>query len=188
MFSDEHKEQKKEEMLEKCFELFVKQGLENTSINELAQYCNTHKATFYNYLNSKEDIVIESAKLYMRKLDRMFFDVFKNPERTLKQALQHGFEIIAGEKSKFKYIYQVIASPNYGERSRYELTKIYMNYMDYSKELAQIYNVRHEVFRPYFLLYIATIHDFCLWENEDMVNEKLNFIYSEIDGIERLEG
>ena len=65
---------------------------------------------------------------------------------------------------------------------------IYMNYMDYSKELAQIYNIRHEVFRPYFLLYIATIHDFCLWENEDMVNEKLNFIYSEIDDIERLKG
>lgn len=177
---EEPKELKRRELLDRCFELFVCKGLENTSLNELAAYCNMHKATFYSYLNSKDEIVVESAKQYMEKVDKMFFEIFENPQRTVKQALQHGFEIIARDKNKFKYIYQVISSPKYGEKSRRELTQVYMKYMDYSKELAQIYNVNHTEFRPYFLLYIATIHDFCLWENKDMVNEKLEFIYSKV--------
>ena len=111
MIVDDPKELKKRELLDKCFELFVRKGLENTSLNELAAYCNMHKATFYSYLNSKDEIVVESAKQYMEKVDKMFFDIFENPQKTLKEALQHGFEVIAGEKNKFKYIYQVISSP-----------------------------------------------------------------------------
>lgn len=181
MIDDDYKEQKRRELLEKCFELFVQKGLENTSLNELAVYCNMHKVTFYSYLNSKDEIVIDSAKQYMEKLNTMFFQIFDSPKKTLKEALQQGFEIIAREKNKFKYIYQVISSPKYGEKSRSELTKIYMHYMEYSKELATIYKVDHSKFRPYFLLYIATMHDYCLWENADMVKEKLDFIYSSIE-------
>lgn len=183
--SDDYKEQKRRELLEKCFELFVQKGLENTSLNELAVYCKMHKVTFYNYLNSKDEIVIDSAKQYMEKVDNMFFKIFETPYPTLKEALQHGFDIIAAEKNKFKYIYQVVSSPKYGEKSRYELTNVYMRYMDYSKELAKIYNIDHEDFRPYFLLYIATIHDYCLWENTDMVKEKLDFIYSSVNDLKR---
>lgn len=78
MLNDEYREQKKRQLLDKCFELFVRKGLENTSITELA-----------------------------RK-----------------------------------------------------------------------YNINHIEFRPYYLLYIATIHDYCLWENEDLVKEKIDCIYA----------
>lgn len=185
--SDDYKELKRQELLEKCFDLFVQKGLENTSLNELVAFCKMHKVTFYNYISSKDEIVIESAKQYMEKVDRMFFKIFENPLPSLKEALQHGFEMIANDKNKFKIIYQIISSPKYGEKSRYELTQVYMKYMDYSKELARIYNVDHAEFRPYFLLYIATIHDFCLWENTEMVKEKLNCIYSKIDDLKYKE-
>ena len=93
MIDDDYKEQKRRELLEKCFELFVQKGLENTSLNELAVYCNMHKVTFYSYLNSKDEIVIDSAKQYMEKLNTMFFQIFDSPKKTLKEALQQGFEI-----------------------------------------------------------------------------------------------
>lgn len=187
MLSNEQKEQKKKELLEKCFELFVQQGLENTSLNELAAYCNMHKPTFYYYLDSKEEVVHECAVAYMTKIDEMFFRVFENPQKSLKEALKHGFKLISEEKNKFKYIYQVISSPKYGKRCREELTKIYSKYMDYSVDLAKIYNVNHAEFRPYFLLFIATIHDYCLWENDDMVREKLDYIFERVDKLEKYE-
>ena len=87
MLVDDPRELKRKELLDKCFELFVRKGLENTSLNELAAYCNMHKATFYSYLNSKDEIVVESAKQYMEKVDKMFFDIFENPQKTLKEAL-----------------------------------------------------------------------------------------------------
>ena len=57
VYSDKQREQKKKEMLEKCFELFVEKGLENTSLNDLSKHCKTYKAALYNYFESKDFIV-----------------------------------------------------------------------------------------------------------------------------------
>lgn len=184
MLSDEQKEQKKQELLEKCFELFVKQGLENTSLNELAAYCNVHKSTMYTYLASKDEIVIECAKMHMLELDNMFYKEFLNPRKTLKDMLQHGFAMIASEKSKLRFVYQVISSPLYGEQAQKELSSIYMKYIDYSEIFAKIYNVDKVKFRPYFLLFISTMHDYCMWGNEILAKEKLDYIYNAIDILE----
>lgn len=183
MLSDGQREQKKKELLAKCFELFVKQGLENTSLNELAAYCDVHKSTMYSYLESKDEIVIECAKMHMLELDNMFKNVFKNPPDTLKEVLQHGFDKIVEEKSKLRFVYQVISSPLYGEQAQKVLSSIYMKYMDYSGPISGLYNVDDKEFRPYFLLFISTMHDYCMWGNEILAKEKLDFIFSELDGL-----
>lgn len=184
MLSDEQREQKKQAMLEKCFELFVKQGLENTSLNELAVYCNAHKATMYNYLESKDVIVVECAKMHMNKIDDLFFKAFVNPADTVSEMLERGLQIIVSEKNKLRFVYQVISSPLYGEKAQKELSSIYMKYIDYSEIIAKIYNIDKKEFRPYFLLFVSTMHDYCMWGNEILVKEKLDFIFSEIDGLQ----
>ena len=181
MLSDEQREQKKQELLAKCFELFVKQGLENTSLNELAAYCDVHKSTMYSYLESKDEIVIECAKMHMLELDNMFNNAFKNPPATLKEMLQRGFAMIVEEKSKLRFVYQVISSPLYGEQAQKELSSIYMRYIDYCEVFAEIYNLDKTKLRPYFLLFISTMHDYCMWGNEILAKEKLDFIFSELD-------
>lgn len=184
MLSDEQREQKKQELLAKCFELFVKQGLENTSLNELAAYCDVHKSTMYSYLESKDEIVIECAKMHMLELDKMFKTVFKNPPTTIKEVLQHGFEKIVEEKSKLRFVYQVISSPLYGELAQKELSLIYMKYVDYSEPLARIYNVDEAEFRTCFILFLSTMHDYCMWGNEILAKEKLNYIFSKVTELE----
>ena len=62
---------------------------------------------------------------------------------------------------------------------------LYMKYLNYSEYYAKCYNINHELFRPYYLLYVSSIHDFCLWENEELVNEKLKFIYDEVICLEK---
>lgn len=185
LLSDEQKLCKKRELLEKCFELFVKQGLENTSFNELASYCKVHKSTMYNYLKSKDEIVVECAKMYMTELDDMFFTAFLNPKKTIMEMLERGFELIASKKNKLRFVYQVISSPLYGEQAQKELSVIYMKYLDYSEIFAKIYNIDARKFRPYFLLFVSTMHDYCMWGNEVLVKEKLDFIYNRIDDLQK---
>lgn len=184
MLSEENRERKKQQMLEKCFELFVKKGLENTSLNDLTTYCKTYKAALYNYFKSKDEIVLETAKMYMKTLDEMFDKEFINPKPTIKEALKRGFDVVCEQRNELRYIYQVISSPKYGAKSRSELSRIYSKYLDYSKTFAEFYNVDHSKFRPYFLLFVATIHDYCLWENNELVNEKLEYIYKKVDELD----
>lgn len=183
MYSDKQREQKKNQMLEECFELFVKQGLENTSLNDLSKYCKTYKAAFYNYFKSKDEIVFECAKMYMEKLNDKLFNEVTYSRESIRAALEHGFKILADEKQYLRYVYQVVSSPKYGEKSRKELAKIYSKYLNYSDALADNYSVDKEKFRPYYLLFVATIHDFCLWENTEFVMEKLQYIFKQIDNL-----
>lgn len=181
---DAQREQKKKELLIKCFELFVKQGLENTSLNELVAYCDIHKSTMYSYFSSKDEIVIECAKMHMLELDNMFHGVFANPPATIKEMLQSGFAMIAEEKSKLRFVYQVISSPLYGEQAQEELSSIYMKYIDYSEVFARIYHVDKLKLRPYFLLFVSTMHDYCLWGNKILAKEKLDYIFEKVTELE----
>ncbi len=180
MLSEENRERKKQQILKKCFELFVKKGLENTSLNDLTVYCETYKAAFYVYFKSKDEIVVEAAKMYMKALDKMFKNEFGNPKGTVDDALKRGFEVVCEHRNELRFIYQVISSPKYGKKSREEISEIYSEYFKYSEKFAEIYGIDHEKFRPYFLLFVGTIHDYCLWENDKLVNEKLDFIYSRV--------
>lgn len=184
VLSDEQKQQKKQELLAKCFELFVEQGLENTSLNELVAYCNVHKSTMYSYLESKDEIVIECAKMHMIELNSMFNNAFENPPKTLKEMLQHAFDMIVEEKRKLRFVYQVISSPLYGELAQRELSSIYMKYIDYSAIIAEMYNVDKIEFRSCFLLFVSTMHDYCMWGNEFLAREKLGYIFNKVTGLE----
>lgn len=104
MYSEKQRERKKQQMLEECFELFVKQGLENTSMNDLTKYCKTYKAAFYNYFKSKDEIVFECAKMYMQKLDDILLGQLTYSETSVKQTLEHGFELLVGEKQNLRYV------------------------------------------------------------------------------------
>jgi len=181
MYSEAEHDIKKKQMLEKSLELFVKQGLENTSMNDLARHSNVYKAAFYTYFKSKDEIVIECAKIYMMGLGSRLFEGIKTSGTDLMGALNRGFEILADERQKMRFVYQVVASPKYGEISRRELVPIYSKYLDYSEIIADFFKIDKEKFRSIYLLLVATIHDFCLWENEKFVNEKLQYIYSQID-------
>lgn len=184
MLSEESRERKRQQLLEQCFELFVKQGLENTSLNDLTVYCKTYKAAFYTYFSSKDEIVFEAAKMYMKTLDETFKNEFINPKGTIAEALKRGFEVICGQRNELRFVYQVVSSPKFGKKSREEISEIYSKYFAYSKKFAEVYKINHEKFRPYFLLFVGTIHDYCLWENDSLVKEKLNFIYSRVSQIE----
>lgn len=183
MYSDEQKEQKKEQLLVKCFELFSKQGLENTSISDLAKHCGTYKAYFYNYFKSKDEIVLECAIAYMKTLDSMLFneDAFRQP--SLRAALELGIKILIGERQNMRCIYQIVSSPRYGGICRDALAKIYSTYLNQSATLAECYSVDKEKLRPIYLLYVATMHDYCLWENSEFVQEKLGYIFTQIDNL-----
>ena len=53
--------------------------------------------------------------------------------------------------------------------------------MKFSDILAVAYGIDPERFEAAFLLFVATVHDFCLWDNEEFVNKKLKCIYYLID-------
>ena len=152
-------------------------------MNDLAEYCEMHKATLYSYFKSKDEVVLESAKHYMLTLGNKLSLQASVPKENIQTELQAGFEMFREEKNNLRYIYQVISSPKYGEISRDSLKPIYNKYLNYSDVFAELYGLDKEEFRPYYLLLVGSLHDYCLWDNMESAEEKLNYIYSKVKNL-----
>ncbi|OUQ24836.1 hypothetical protein B5E77_12795 [Lachnoclostridium sp. An131] len=55
-------------LLETCFEVFCKNGLENTGLKMLAEACGVTNGALLYYFETKDNIVIESTAHCMAKV------------------------------------------------------------------------------------------------------------------------
>jgi len=66
------REDRKEEILSAALELFAKQGITHTTMQDIAQKANISKGLIYNYFSSKEDLLNELIKSFINHLYDFF--------------------------------------------------------------------------------------------------------------------
>ena len=64
------KEAKKKEILKSAITLFARNGIANTKISDIAIEANMSNGNIYLYFESKEEIIKESIRSYLAKLDK----------------------------------------------------------------------------------------------------------------------
>lgn len=175
------KYKRKLEMLEKILLLYVNQGLDNTSMRDVAKLLDINISTLYDYFASKEDLVMETARFYMLGLKNKLLEKHISIDPDMKKEVKFLFDILVEEKENLRFIYQVISSPTYGERGRKELKEIYTEYFSFSDLLADAYKIDRKIFEAAFMLFVSVIHDYCLWDNEEYARKKMRFIEYLID-------
>ncbi len=82
---EEKKKRKKEALLIAAFDLFTEQGINNTSISDIARRAKMAKGTFYLYFKDKYDI---RDKLIIHKANR----IFARADEELRESEVTGFE------------------------------------------------------------------------------------------------
>lgn len=116
MRTQEYKEEKKKEIMEKCFECYCDNGLRNTGIKELGKYCGMTSANLYSYFNNVDELIIQSTAYCMTKVEDDFMELSpKNPQDIMRfiseipkwSAQKHG--------KKYRLMYQVYTHPKYVE-------------------------------------------------------------------------
>ena len=102
--------ERRTEFLETCFDTFCKSGLENTSLQKLAESCGVTNGALLYYFGSKDNLVIEATAHCMAKVEDDFMSQaptsFADIERFLREmpyltAKLHG--------AKYRFMYQVYA-------------------------------------------------------------------------------
>ena len=74
----QHNERKCELMV-KCFECYAENGLTGTGIKALADACGCTKANLYSYFKNLDELIIESTAYCMEKVED---DFMKKPRPT----------------------------------------------------------------------------------------------------------
>lgn len=119
------------EVLKKCFDCLVSNGLENTSIRSFSVASGLNSSSLYYWFHNKDEIVLE-ATLYGLKtiIDDLFAQAY-GYLNDLDTLFTHFPRVIAAYTDHLRLVYQVLVSPQYGAQLKAataELSSAYDSY------------------------------------------------------------
>lgn len=171
--------------LETCFDLFCEKGLENTSLKMLADACGVSNANLLYYFGDKDNIIIEATAHCMAKVEDDFManapKDFEDVERFLREmpyltAKLHG--------AKYRFMYQVYASPKYREQGKQFFKGVNLRYRKYAEQLSPTLRLPVELIQGItYLLVRACVH-YALFEDEEYLQLQLDAIRASLQGID----
>ena len=163
--------------LETCFDVFCENGLENTSLKMLAESCGVTNGNLLYYFGSKDGIIIEATAHCMAKVEDDFManapTSFADIERFLREmpyltAKLHG--------AKYRFMYQVYASPKYREQGKAFLGGVNIRYRKYAELLSGKLGMPADFIQGMTYLFVRACVHYALFEDEEYLQLQLNAI------------
>ena len=163
--------------LESCFDVFCENGLESTSLKMLADACGVTNGNLLYYFGSKDNIVIESTAHCMAKVEDDFMarapKDFADIERFLREmpyltAKLHG--------AKYRFMYQVYASPKYRGFGRDFFKGVNVRYRKYAELLSGKLGMPTDFIQGMIYIFVRACVHYALFEDEEYLKLQLEAI------------
>ena len=170
-------QERRTELLERCFDTLCEHGLENTGLKMLADACGITNATMLYYFGSKDNIIINATAHCMAKVEDDFMakapTSFDDIERFLREmpyltAKLHG--------AKYRFIYQVYASPKYREYGKEFFSGVKIRYQKYAEQLSEKLGMPADYIKGMIYLFVRACVHYALFEDEEYLQSQLNAI------------
>lgn len=158
---------RKQELMEKCFECFAENGLCGVGIRALAQHCGCNVAVFYNYFTDLDDLIVQSTEYCMSKVE----DDFMAKAPTDIEGLWRFIDEIpywTAEKhgKKYRLMYQVYTHPKYLEYGKQFFKGVDRRYTEYAKSLEGKLGIPYDIITPLIFILIRACVHYALFEDE----------------------
>ena len=163
--------------LETCFEVFCENGLENTGLKMLAEACGVTNGSLLYYFGSKDNIIIESTAHCMAKVEDDFMakapTSFEDIERFLQEmpyltAKLHG--------AKYRFMYQVYASPKYRKYGREFFKGVNVRYHRYAELLSGKLGMPADFIQGMIYVFVRACVHYALFEDEEYLKLQMDTI------------
>lgn len=167
-----------EAVLDKVFSFLVKQGLENASIREICRGTGIAQGSLYYWFSDKTMIICEATEHGFKKVtDEIFEYVFSSIDN-LPKFFENCLDYIGNYKEELRFIYQMVASPKYGEKIRKDGKYFKMMYDKYAEKLAEELNFDISKVKPIVYLLVSAILDYAVWDDKENSQAEIDFICS----------
>ena len=121
--TEEQHNERKREIMEKCFECYAENGLTGTGIKALAAACGCTTGNLYSYFNSVDELIIESTAYCMEKVEDDFMEKAPtDPKDVVRFVKEVPYWTAKKHGKKYRLMYQVYTpSRKYIEQARNSL-------------------------------------------------------------------
>ena len=165
-------------VLERVFPVLVEQGLENITIRELCKETRIVQGTLYYWFKDKTSIVCEAAQYGLKMVtDEIFKYVFASLS-DLRSFFSNCLDEVSKYKKELRFVYQLAASPVYGEKIRATGKEFNLIYDKYTHRLSVLLNCKEQTLKPLVYLFISAVLDYVIWDEKEKSQMQLELIYS----------
>ena len=167
MKTERQHNERKTEIMERCFECYAENGFTGTGIKALAAACGCTTGNLYAYFKNLDELIIESTAHCMAKVE----DDFMAKAPTDAEDVMRFIEEIpywTGKKhgKKYRLMYQVYTHPKYIEYGKKFFKGVDKRYTEYAKLLEPKLGIPCDVLTPLiFILVRACVH-YAMFEDE----------------------
>ena len=167
MRSAGYKEEKKKEIMQKCFECYCDNGLRNTGIKELGKYCGMTSANLYAYFDNVDDLIVQSTAYCMAKVEDEFMALApENPRDILRFIVEVPYWTAEHHGKKYRLMYQVYTHPKYVEHGKRFVNGVSERYTEYARELSPRLGIPVDILSGFIFIFVRAAVHFALFEDE----------------------
>ncbi len=167
MRTAEYKEEKKKEIMEKCFECYCENGLRDTGIKELGRYCGMTSANLYGYFENVDDLILQSTEYCMTKVEDGFMELApENPQDILRFIDEVPYWTAREHGKKYRLMYQVYTHPKYIENGKNFFEGVYKRYSEYAAQLSPKLGIPVDILSGFIFIFVRAAVHYALFENE----------------------
>lgn len=175
--NEEKHNAKKAELMEKCFACYAESGLNGTGIKALAEVCHCNPASFYQYFENLDDLILQSTAYCMAKVEDDFMQKAPGDPAELMRFIDE-IPYWTAEKhgKKYRLMYQVYTHPRYIGYGKQFFAGVNERYTEYAKKLQDNLGIPYEVLTPLiFILIRASVH-YAMFEDEYYLKSQLEVL------------
>ena len=173
--------EKKKEVVSKCLETFIRQGLSETSVRDLSGCLNLQSGGIYYYFKDKDDVVAACAEeAAIRLEEKLICSALKDIEdpSLLLKKLYAGCDEMA---STMKFFASVCALSRYSASVAPVLGRLSARYEYYAKIFAENLGCELDEVRPYLFMAITTLSDYMIFGGKSYIEPQLRIFEDKLN-------
>lgn len=175
-------EERKNRIMQACFECYAQNGLQGTGISALAKAAGVSKATLYTYFNDIDQLIIQSTEYCMSKVEDDFMALAPTaPDELLNFIERVPYWTAQKHGKKYKLMYQVYTHPKYNEYGKAFFKGVDERYTAYARQLEGKIGIPYEIATPLiFILVRACVH-YALFEDDFYLQTQIKVLKAGIE-------
>mgnify|MGYP002524714953 CR=1 FL=1 len=175
--TEQQHNERKREIMEKCFQCYAENGLSGTGIKALAEACGFTQANLYGYFENLDDLIIQSTAYCMAKVEDEFM---ARAPRDAAEVVRFIDEIPywTAEKhgKKYRLMYQIYTHPKYITYGKKFFEGVNLRYTEYARSLEAGLGIPHETLTPLIFILIRACVHYAMFEDEYYLKSQLTVL------------
>ena len=167
MRAPEYREEKKKEIMEKCYECYCENGFRDTGIKDLGKYCGMTSANLYTYFENVDDLIVQSTAYCMAKVEDEFMALApENPQDILRFINEIPHWTAKKHGKKYRLMYQVYTHPKYIEHGKKFFTGVSERYTEYARRLSPKLGLPVDILLGFIFIFVRAAVHYAMFEDE----------------------